>query len=230
MIIVKWSIFDDVSFHKNCKIYFILSFSWNKVYFTNLVVQSASYFTPFWCNQCCKAQLWNKLFYFFLFSSAPGHIRHGEVYDGISCVYYCITRDPCETNGLGVCLKNSDLPRRCEDVYERKIIDGVMRSVYDHTSCTCIRTDCNNVPCTREFFTNGTVSLLQGVPQWCEHSKEGRQESAFLFFFEKPKEKSWWARSSVRFTLASLYNGQLKITFGYGGVVVRMRALFPKTV
>ncbi len=44
---------------------------------------------------------------------------------------------------------------------------------------------------------------LQRGPQWREHSKLGKQDSTFLVFLEKPKEQSWWARSSVRFTCAS---------------------------
>ncbi len=55
------------------------------------------------------------------------------------------------------------------------------------------------------MYTVHTVgmSLLQGGQQWREHSKEGKQESTFLTILDKPKEQSWWARSSVRFTLAS---------------------------
>ncbi len=36
-----------------------------------------------------------------------------------------------------------------------------------------------------------SCAFLQGVPQWHEHSKEGKQESIFHIFLEKPKEQSW---------------------------------------
>ncbi len=45
--------------------------------------------------------------------------------------------------------------------------------------------------------------MYQVGPQWREHSKKGKQESAFFIFLVKSKEQSWWARSSVTLTLAS---------------------------
>ncbi len=70
---------------------------------------------------------------------------------------------------------------------------------------------------------------LQGGPQWREHSKLGKKSSIFMFL-EKPKEQYFVGQDHQQgLNLLHTY-GQLKSSFGYGGVVVRMRALFPKNV
>ncbi len=51
----------------------------------------------------------------------------------------------------------------------------------------------------------------------------------FLYFWRNLKNNFDGQDNQQGLTLLHTY-GQLKITFGYGGVVVRMRTLFPKIV
>ncbi len=75
------------------------------------------------------------------------------------------------------------------------------------------------------------ITVVQGGPQRREHRKSGKLKSSIytVYFWRIPKNNLVSQDHQQGLNLLYTY-GQLKNSFGYGGVVVRMRAPFPKNV